>query len=90
MQNLLPVGPSTLEQPPRELGRRDWSSVVCFSCDKPGHAASRCPALDVMFPFLLPGWLPDEKVGGVLSCSHPGCWPSDSGRKTATDSGEGD
>ena len=25
----------------------------------------------------------------VLSCSHPGCWLSDSGRKTATDPGRG-
>ena len=45
IQTLLPVGPSTLEPPPREPGRKDWSSVVCFSCGKPGHAASQCPAL---------------------------------------------
>ena len=40
IQNLLPVTPPAREQPTRESGRRDWSTVVCFSCGKPGHAAS--------------------------------------------------
>ena len=74
------------EPPAREPGRRDWSSVVCFSCGRPDHAASQCPALDVVFPFLATGMVGGK--GGMqffLSCSHPGCWPSDSGRKTATD-----
>ena len=70
IQKLLPVRPSTLEQPPREPGRWDWSSVVCFLCGKPGHAASWCPALDVTFPFLLPGWR-GEKMGGGFVMQSP-------------------
>ena len=80
--------PSTLERPPRGAGRRDWSTVVCFSFGKLGHAASQCPALDVTFPFLLPGWQA-EKVGGGFVMQSPGCWLGDSGRKTATDPGRG-
>ena len=36
--------------------RRDWATVVCFSCGKPGHGVSRCPQLDITFPYMLPGW----------------------------------
>ena len=43
--------------------RRDWTSVVCFSCGKPGHGVSRCPQLDETFPYMLPGWSA-EKVDG--------------------------
>ena len=56
IQTLLPFAAPSQELPNRDSGRRDWSTVVCFSCGKPGHAASRCPVLDIMFPFLPPGW----------------------------------
>ena len=36
--------------------QRDWSEVKCFSCGKSGHSATRCPTLDITFPFILPGW----------------------------------
>ena len=36
--------------------RRDWTSVVCFSCGKPGHRVSRCLQLDEKFPYMLLGW----------------------------------
>ena len=43
--------------PPRQQPtRRDWTDVVCFSCGKSGHTATRCPNLDEPFPFLQPGW----------------------------------
>ena len=45
---VLPTQPSTL--------RRDWSSVLCFLCGKSGHGATRCPALNEAFPFMLPDW----------------------------------
>ena len=38
------------------------ATVVCFSCGKPGHGATWCPALNEAFPFWLPGWKA-EKVG---------------------------
>ena len=62
IQNLLPVGPPTWEATPG-AERRDRSAVVCFSCGKPGHAASWCPTMDDAFPFLPPGWQA-ERVGG--------------------------
>ena len=42
--------------------RRDWATIVCFSCGKPGHGLVRCPQLDETFPYMLPGWSA-EKVG---------------------------
>ena len=29
---------------------RDWITVVCFSCGRPGHGVSKCPKLDEAFP----------------------------------------
>ena len=47
--------------PPRQRPtRRDWTDVVCFSCGKSGHTATRCPTLDEPFPFLQPGWRTDN------------------------------
>ena len=49
--------------------RRNWSDVKCFSCGKPGHSATRCPALDVAFPFILPGWKAEKTPTGYLMIS---------------------
>ena len=48
---------------PRSV-RRDWNGVVCFSCGKSGHAATRCPNLDESFPFMQQGWWAEKTPGG--------------------------
>ena len=44
--------------------RRDWTYVVCFSCGKSGHTATRCPNLNEAFPLLQPGWRTEKTLGG--------------------------
>ena len=54
----------------RSLVRISWMTCfVCFSCRKSGHAASRCPALDESFPFMLPGWRAESTPGGFVMIS---------------------
>ena len=53
-----------------------------------GHAATRCPALDESFPFMLPGWRA-EKTPGVFVMVSPRWRRSVVARKTATDPGGG-
>ena len=36
--------------------RKDWTTMVCFSCGRSGHRVSRYPQLNKTFPYLLPGW----------------------------------
>ena len=38
--------------------------MMCFSCGKSGHAATRCPDLNESFPFMLPGWRAEKTPGG--------------------------
>ena len=49
--------------------RRDWNGVICFSCRKSGHAATRCPALDESLVFMLPGWRAESTPGGFIMIS---------------------
>ena len=62
--NLTPV-------PRPRLGpiRRDWATVVCFSCSKAGHSATRCPALNESFSFMLPGWKAKKEGGSYVMIS---------------------
>ena len=66
LQNLLPASP--VPGPPSTL-RRDWSSVLCFSCGKSGHGATRCPALNEMFLFMLPEWKAERAGHGYVMIS---------------------
>ena len=65
LRNLLSGNLAPVRQPRPGPIRRDWNAVVCFSCGKAGHCATRCPTLDESFPFILPGWTA-EKVGAVM------------------------
>ena len=49
--------------------QRDWSEVKCFSCGKSCHSATRCPTLDITFPFLLPGWRAEKTSVGYMMIS---------------------
>ena len=53
----------------RSAVRRDRNDVGCFSCGKSGHATNRCPDLDDLFPFMLPGWRADSIPGGCVMIS---------------------
>ena len=60
-------GQQPTRQPPRPRPvRRDWNGVVCFSCGKSGHAATRCPNLNESFPFMQLGWRAEKTPGGFI------------------------
>ena len=40
--------------------------MLCFSCGKSGHAATRCPNLNDSFPFMQPGWQTEKTPGGII------------------------
>ena len=59
--------PQRQRQPPKQRPvRRDWSDVMCFSCGKMGHAATRCPDNNDSLPFLQPGWQKEKMPGGFI------------------------
>ena len=65
--------------------RRDWTDMVCFSCWKSGHTATRCPNLNEAFPFLQPGWQTEKTSGGFVMI--PPRVTTDRQQKTTADPG---
>ena len=70
MQRLLPGTPVPASRSRPGPTRRDWTTIVCLSCGKPGHGVGRCPELDDIFPYMLPGWSA-EKVGANFMMISP-------------------
>ena len=73
LETLLQTYFAEQQSPQQELRlrpvRRNWSDVKCFSCGKTGHSVTRCPTLDVTFPFILPGWKAEKTSTGYLMIS---------------------
>ena len=70
LKGLLPGIPAVASRARLGPIRRDWGTVVCFSCGKAGHGVGRCPKLNETFPFMLLGWTA-EKVGGSYAMISP-------------------
>ena len=70
LQRLLPGTPNITSRAQSTTTRKDWNTIVCFSCGKSGHGVSRCPELNKTFPFMLPGWTA-EKVGSSYVMISP-------------------
>ena len=62
LQHLQPGVLSPVTQARLAPARRDWSTMMCFSCGKPDLGVGQCQELDETFPYMLPGWSM-EKVG---------------------------
>ena len=70
LQCLLPGTPVLAPWSRPGPARRDWTTIVCFSCGKPGHGIGMCPEMDETFPHMLPGWSA-EKVGANFMMISP-------------------
>ena len=49
------------------LTRKDWTTMVCFSCGRWGHGVSRCLQLHETFPYLSPGWSVERRDGQCMA-----------------------
>ena len=58
--------PTTVAASTKRPAQRDWTDVVCFSCGKSGHAATRCLNFDESFPSMQPGWRTEKTPGEVI------------------------
>ena len=47
LQNSLSGNLAPVPRPRPGPTQRDWTSVVCLSCGKAGHSATRCPSLNL-------------------------------------------
>ena len=88
LQRLLPgTSVMTLRERPGPA-RRDWNTIVCFSCGKSGHGASWCHEMNETFPYVLPGWSEEKVGGGYVMISPVSQWNA-SAWETAPDLGRG-
>ena len=70
LQRLLPGTPVPASRARPGPVRRDWATIVCFSCGKSGHGVGRCPELNETFLYMLLGWSV-EKVGSNYMMISP-------------------
>ena len=69
LRSLLSGHLAPVQQPRQGFFLRDRNAVVCFSCGKAGHSATRCPTFNETFPFMLPGWKAEKTPGGYIIIS---------------------
>ena len=50
-----PGMPTSVPRTSPTSNRRDWTTVVCPSCGRPGHGVSWCPYLDETLPYMVGG-----------------------------------
>ena len=62
-----PAEPAPAPAPQTRPGpiRRDWATIVCFSCCNAGHGVGRCLKLNKTFPFMLQGRIGREGSHGT-------------------------
>ena len=83
--------PQRQRQPPKQRPvRRDWSDVICFSCVKTGHTATRCPDYNE-FASIPATWMAEGKdaEGFHYDSSTGGNGPSTSGKRRLIRGGGG-
>ena len=63
LRSLLSGQLAHMQQPRQGSFRHDWNAVVCFSCGKAGHSATRCPTSDKHFLLCCRGGRPRRHWG---------------------------
>ena len=66
LQRLLPGTPVPALRSRPGPARRDWTTIMCFSCGKQGHGVGRCPELNEAFPYMLLGWSAEKEGANYI------------------------